>query len=159
MTNFICRNANEGDVILYFDWVNEKSVRQNSVSIEPILLKDHKKWFLDRIKRSTTAMYVFELKDIPFGQVRFDIDGTTAFIDYSIDKNFRGKGLGAKILQKGIDTFLNKNSTNIKEIIGLVKNNNTPSAKVFSGLGFDIKEKKIVDSINYIVFVLKNNIK
>lgn len=154
MVNFSYRVATEEDVMLYFNWANDSMVRQNAISTEPIQLEGHKKWFASRIKRPSTVMYVFEIESTPFGQVRFDIEDAKAFIDYSIDEKFRGKGLGVKMLKSSIVALKKENRTDFAKIVGVVKKSNIPSTKVFERLGFTEDRKDIIDNTEYIIFSL-----
>lgn len=70
-------------------------------------------------------------------------------INYSLDKNYRGKGLGKWILKKGITAF-RKNRPNL-EIVGFVKFENIASAVTFRSLGFrEFVAKEVKNSYKYI---------
>lgn len=147
------RRATIEDLLLYFNWANDASVRQNAINQEMIHLENHTKWFESRVNSEKSFLYVFEQDEIPVGQVRFDINEDVAEIDYSVDENFRGKGLGKKILSLGIGRFNNVKPE--KEIIGIVKYDNIPSSKVFEKLGFSINEDKIIGRETYRSYSLK----
>jgi len=137
------RRAKETDLLLYLKWANDQEVRRNAISTAPIPMESHKTWFQSKLGSVNSFMYIFEQKGIPFGQVRFDIETNTAAIDYSIDKNFRGQGLGKRMLQLGIEGFLKEKVTLFpNQIIGIVKIENIYSAKIFKKLAF--VEEKIV---------------
>ena len=55
-------------------------------------------------------------------------------IDFSIARQFRGMGLGERLLSEGIESFLenNQGSTLVSE----VKEGNQASMKIFQNLGF-----------------------
>ena len=154
MTKITHRKANEEDVMLYFNWANDVAVRQNAISTEPILLENHQKWFFSRLERLSTSMYIFEKENTVFGQVRFDIEGDSAIIDYSIDKKYRGQGLGSKILELAIDIFKKEFTGDYKNITGTVKESNIPSAKVFERLDFELKARQTSKGEVYKIFVL-----
>lgn len=56
-------------------------------------------------------------------------------LNYSISKEYRGKGYGKKIIEIGC-IFLVKKSEKIKKIKALVKKENIASQKIFNSLGF-----------------------
>jgi UDP-2,4-diacetamido-2,4,6-trideoxy-beta-L-altropyranose hydrolase len=132
------RLANLGDCKLYFDWTNEPLTRQQSFNSEPIVFEQHEAWFNRRLADENSVLYVVELNKNPIGQIRFQIEKNTATISYSLDKNYRGKGLGFWILKKGVDALRNALSNDCPnlEIIGFVKFENIASVKVFRKLGF-----------------------
>ena len=65
----------------------------------------HKKWFTEKIKNKNSVLYKIEVDNNPIGQVRFDIEKNFARIDYSMEKQFRGRKLGKKLLKIGLDEF------------------------------------------------------
>lgn len=133
------RLANLKDLKLYFEWANDKSTRQQSFSTEPISLQQHFRWFLDKINSRKHKLYVMEYKGIPVGQIRFDIINNKAKISYSLDANYRGKGLGRRLLQGGMAKVKN-DLPELVQIVGYVKPNNLASVSVFHKLNF-IKNK------------------
>ena len=153
-TDLKIRKANENDLITYFNWVNEKEVRENSFTTEKVSLDNHKKWFLSKIIKENSALYIFEKNANPIGQVRFDIENNVALIDYSIDKNYRGKGYGKKILIKAID-YLFRDYEKVKSIQGKVKLSNFASARVFQNLNFQISDELEEQQSNYKTFLLE----
>ena len=91
------------------------------------------KWFSKKLDSQNTVLYIFELDEIPVGQVRFDICNGEAEIDYSIAPVHRGKGLGKKVLELAIKKIKETKSHSLKAV---VKASNSASLKVFQHLGF-----------------------
>jgi RimJ/RimL family protein N-acetyltransferase len=125
------RNAKIKDCELLFNWVNDIDVRSNSFNQEFITWDGHKDWFKMKLKSTTTKILILELDKIPVGQIRIDFEGDYWVIDYSIQKDFRGKKLGKEIVKQ-----LLKKCTNYK-FKAIVKKGNIASAMVFEGLGFE----------------------
>ena len=142
------RKANIKDAELLFKWVNEKAVRSNSFSQESIKWMNHYNWCKSNINNKNCRMYILMNNDLEIGQIRFDYFDDYWLIDYSIDKKSRGKGLGYKILEKGILRFY----TPVK-FLAKVKINNIPSAKIFEKLNF--KKKKSQNG--YFIYTLTIN--
>ncbi len=140
------RNATIDDARLYFDWANEPEVRKNSLNSAPILWENHLDWFEKKLKDNQTVFYVFEQKNnslnLPIGQVRLDLNKNKALINYSIDKNFRGKSLGKIIIEKTISSFLKNNPDAVFE--AYVKKDNIASKVVFEKLNFQLEEETIL---------------
>lgn len=150
------RKAQVEDVDIYFNWVNDEFVRSNSINSRPILYQDHINWFSDKIKNQDSILYVFEKNKRPIGQVRFDKENEYLFIDYSIDKNYRGKNLGKVIMRMAIENICAvKISNEIKFLIAKVKENNIASARVFESLNFEYETNELMNNSNYSIFKKK----
>lgn len=151
--NLEIRKATEEDVLVYFNWVNEASVRRNSIRQEPILLEDHTRWFQKKVSDPSSNLYIFHKEGKPVGQVRLDKHRAFGEIDYSIDMDFRNLGMGKIILNKAIEAFKTENpGVGIK---GVVKESNIASNRVFLSLGFSLKGKKMIDGVTYHVYIKK----
>lgn len=125
------RKATLDDKLLYFEWTNDPLVRAQSYNSKPVFLENHINWFYKKIESAQSCMYIIELEKTPIGQIRFDLDDEhkVATISYTVDKAFRGRGLGEGILRSGI--FALKKEKPAVAIIGYVKKNNIPSIKAF----------------------------
>jgi UDP-2,4-diacetamido-2,4,6-trideoxy-beta-L-altropyranose hydrolase len=146
------RKANDNDLKLYWEWVNENEVRKNAFSQSFIEWEDHQRWFIKNLKNPKVILLVIERDLIPIGQVRFNKKGRKYHIDYSLSKEFRRKGLAIPMLNKAIDYF-----KLIRPVIlyAEVKNTNIASLKVFDKMGFIAKESNM-DS-DKVFFELKIN--
>ncbi|MCH2080847.1 MAG: GNAT family N-acetyltransferase [Saprospiraceae bacterium] len=144
------RKAKIDDLMLYFEWANDTLVRANSIHQAPIPLESHKNWFTQKVVDKDTFMYVLEIEGKPIGQLRIERKEEHALINYSMDKNFRGKGLGTDMLRMGIHAFQKETSPII--LIGKVQVSNLASAKIFQKLGFDQKELESIKGEEYFVF-------
>jgi UDP-2,4-diacetamido-2,4,6-trideoxy-beta-L-altropyranose hydrolase len=127
------REACSSDCELYWDWVNDTEVRQNAFNPEIITWKEHQEWFKSKLDDSAATLYLVESILGPIGQVRFEKSGQDFIISYSIGRQFRGIGLGKKLLASAIGVFPDSRGFNL---IGEVKINNLQSAKVFENLDF-----------------------
>lgn len=134
---FSFRVVQEKDMMLLFQWANDPLVRQTAFHTKPILIEDHKKWFSSKLNNSGTKMFILEERQIPVGQIRFDLEEVEGvyYIDYSISEKYRGKGLGKKILLLGLKSH---ESFNQEKLIyrAFVKKNNQASIKCFTSVGF-----------------------
>ncbi len=143
-SDFYLRRANIDDMMLFFDWVNEKTVRKNSFSTNIISIDNHKAWFEKSLKNKDRYIYVLMKDDLPLGQIRFDVSDEKAEIDYSIDRSYRNKGLGNLIISLGIEQ-ISKDCNRVKKIVARVKETNVYSQKCFLKNGFE-EYGKISDS-------------
>lgn len=131
------RTARSADLMLYYDWVNDKAVRDNSFNSGAINLVDHSNWFLNTIKSESSIMYLFFLERVPVGQVRFILNGQIALVNYSIDKNYRGRGLSSIIINNSIAKLRNTHSQ-IKTIQAELKPENLASIRAFQKNKFNL---------------------
>lgn len=132
--NASLRKVNASDLQTTFQWGNDPESRAQSFNSNPISIEQHTSWFNRKIADPFTVLYIFEYKNWPAGQVRFDV-GTEAVISYSMDKAFRGRGWGLPMLKMAIEKFLEEHEAPIK-IVGYVKNENISSKVIFENLGF-----------------------
>ena len=141
------RNAIKADVKLLFEWANDFEVRKNAINSQVISWEGHQKWFQNRIRSSTSKIFIFLIEEQPIGQVRFEFEKDIWLIDYSIDKLHRGKGLG-KLMLKEILSYFKTNDP----ILAYVRIENIASAKIFNSLGFKKNEIVEINNNNYQIF-------
>ena len=125
-------------MMLYFNWTNDTSVRENSYQSEPISLENHQNWFYKKIKEETCFMVVFENHiGTAIGQVRIQMqDDSTAIIGISNDVNHRGKGYAIKMIQMASEEFLKQNQQIC--ISAYIKIENKASEKAFQKAGYEL---------------------
>lgn len=143
------RNATPEDIDLLFGWANDPVVRQNAFNTEPIPYENHQKWFNKMLYDESVCQYILCSGDEAVGQIRLNIEGDIAFIDYSVAPDMRGKGLGSRMLKLVIEETAD-NISGVTQLLGQVKLNNQVSAKAFEKCGFSKIEKA-----NYIEYTLK----
>lgn len=135
MKELTFRKAHYEDLDQYFKWANDPNVRKNAVDSESIPYENHCEWFQKKLSDSNCYMYLFFYQGKPCGQIRFEIHEGVAEIDFSVDKSYRGKGLGIQILTEGTEQFKKEAGSKIL-IKGIVKKINTASLKAFHKSGF-----------------------
>lgn len=138
------RRAEISDIDTYFKWANEDSVRKLSFNSEKISYDDHVKWFKNQLLNRDCFMFIF-FSNIDFGQVRIQkISNIDAVISISLDKNFRGKGIGVQMLMMSIELF--RKSFPLIIINAYIKIENGASKNIFEKAGFSLKEVLIYNS-------------
>lgn len=143
------KDASIADKQLFFDWTNEEMTRKQSFSQDAVPWEDHVNWFDTKLTSRSSLMYVLELNCMPIGQVRFDLTSENIIISFSLDRDYRGKGLGTAILHKALITLLSEKNPQ-KTIIGYVRKGNVPSQKAFKLLEFTEEETQAYeDSYQY----------
>jgi len=137
-----CRIAKLQDVNTFYTWTNDAQVRKNSLNGKKnISYNLHIKWFKKKILDRNCTLFIFSIKDIDIGQVRFDKKNKIVTISYSVSKRFRSKGFGKRIFRMAIKKYKPKNNY---ILVGKVRRSNLSSVKVFKSSGFTSKsESKI----------------
>jgi len=136
------------DALLLFNWVNDKTVRQNSLSSESITFQNHINWFETKMKDENCKIYILtDLYKSNIGQIRVEMKDEYYEIDYTISEQYRGNGFGNKIIN-----LLQVKLGNIN-LLARVKNNNIPSIKIFTKNGF-----KLVSENDDVLIFTKNYI-
>jgi UDP-2,4-diacetamido-2,4,6-trideoxy-beta-L-altropyranose hydrolase len=144
------RRAQENDCKLLWKWANDPEVRQSAFNSKNIAWEDHQAWFLNKQNDPNCIQYIaLSRYDVPIGQIRFDIKDSVAEIDYSVDKDLRGMGLGKILLKEGVKLFCAEEN-NSRTIRGCVKKGNESSNRIFQGAGFLKVNKKATDENNII---------
>ncbi len=54
------RKTEHSDIKIYFNWANDKIVRDNSFHNEPIFWETHRRWFKRKLGDENSYLYVVE---------------------------------------------------------------------------------------------------
>ena len=128
------RKPTTEDLFKTFEWANDRELRRQSYSSDPISLDEHTTWFNKKLTDPLTHMYIFVYKDTPVAVVRFDVSDEV-IISFSVDRDYRSRGWGKLVLKRGLETFRQNFGRHIN-IVAYVKNENESSIRIFRGLGF-----------------------
>lgn len=141
------KKAEPADVALLYQWANDSTVRRNAFHTEPILYENHVKWFAKMLADASVYQYILCEGEEPIGQIRLNIEGNEALIDYSIAAEHRGKGYGSRLLQLMKNQVAAGKISDVIKLTGQVKYENLPSARAFEKCGF--AKKEMADYIQY----------
>lgn len=147
MTNPLTyRLAIPEDSRLYFYWANDDAVRRNSFSPGKIEWETHEKWFREKLASDSAYMLVFFAGANAVGQLRLDrVGGNLLEVDLSVDKEWRGKKIGRKIMA-ALKDIRNKFFPSIP-IKGVIQKQNIASIRAFEAAGFEKKEEMLMQEI------------
>ena len=132
--------------------MNDPRVRLNAININPIALDNHLSWFEGRLSDKNVKLFILFAGRLPVGQIRFEMNGAIATIDYSLDEVVRGRGWANQLLKLGINSL---NQYQIKKLKATVKINNIASAAAFIRMGFI--ERQLYKDDGYRYFELSNH--
>jgi UDP-2,4-diacetamido-2,4,6-trideoxy-beta-L-altropyranose hydrolase len=129
------RRVRRNDCRQLWEWANDPEVRPVSFATEPISWERHQQWFNSKLCDPNAVLYfVVDSANIPAGQVRYQIDGTTAAVSISLSPQFRGKGYGRVVLKMATEDLFQ--TTAVTQIDAYVKPNNTASLRLFTRVGY-----------------------
>jgi RimJ/RimL family protein N-acetyltransferase len=118
---------------LFLDWANDPDVRWQSFDSAPIPFERHRAWFTDKLAAAESRLFVLQARDLPVGQIRFDLKDGVASIDYSIEPLFRGRGWARRLVELGMQHYAAGAPVTFR---AEVKVTNRSSQSVFRRLGF-----------------------
>jgi UDP-2,4-diacetamido-2,4,6-trideoxy-beta-L-altropyranose hydrolase len=128
------RKATREDSYQLWRLANDIEVRRNSFNPEPIQYEQHLRWFEEKLKSSSSIIYVLDVSGVLLAQVRYDRKDEIAEIDYAVIPGFRGKSLGTRILEV---TWENASrELEVSGVKGIVKQDNKASSFSFLKAGF-----------------------
>ena len=133
----IIRSAKKTDIWLLYNWVNKiDSIKNKLLTKKKISKIDHKIWYEISLKNKNRYIWIIENKNIPIGQLRFDVNegDKICLIDIYIDKEHRKNSFGQKAINQAID-FISLKYT-LEYIVALVLKTNIKSLNFFYNLGF-----------------------
>ena len=110
------REAKWEDMEQLFLWANDKEVRKNSFSMEPISYEEHQEWYVKKLD-----------------------DAQGAEISYSIAPEYRGHGYGKELISLAEQEVRRWAEMSGKAVIkAQVKPENQASNKIFTKAGYEI---------------------
>ncbi|MBD5470237.1 MAG: GNAT family N-acetyltransferase [Lachnospiraceae bacterium] len=141
------RKVNSADVDLLYEWANDSEVRKNAFHTESIPYENHVRWFTKMLEDSSVYQYILCQGELPIGQIRLNVEGSEALIDYSISAEHRGEGFGSKLLELVREQIVADKISDVIKLIGQVKYENQASARAFEKCGFTKRE--MTDYLQY----------
>lgn len=150
------RPAGFNDAELLFKWANDQEVRSSSFNSDPISWEEHLEWFRQKLKDKNSWIFIAANKiGDPIGQIRFDGRDDLLNISYSLDKRFRGLGLGKNLLELGLQTIRTRLQKPCR-MQGLIKKDNVASKMSFEKTGFtSIKNQAPENGLDSIAYQLE----
>lgn len=134
---YMLRRASKEDCDLIFDWANDPVVRAAAFHTEPIPYKSHIVWYHNLLNNPNVVPYIFCEKETkkPVAQIRFAIEEGKALISYSVSSEYRGCGIGTKMIQMAQEKLL-KERPEVTTFVAQVKYENPASARIFEKCGY-----------------------
>jgi spore coat polysaccharide biosynthesis predicted glycosyltransferase SpsG/RimJ/RimL family protein N-acetyltransferase len=138
-THLLVRIGRQSDLGTYFGWVNELSVRRNSLNSASIAFNEHRKWFTESLGDPDVVMLLFELESLPIAQVRFQAREDYWSLNYSLDEIVRGRGWAKIIIGQAVNWL--RSHRDLRKIDAVVKASNSASIAALVAAGFVSSEE------------------
>ncbi len=152
------RPIKEDDCQNLWVWRNHPDVRRWCFEDREISLTEHKEWFKKAIKDERIYIYIAEDENkSQLGQVRFNISGSSAFINVNLNPEFFGKGLGRRVI-KGATKFFLDQRPDIVKIVAEIIEDNLISLKAFQRVGYIVETvglKKLDKNFMKLVYLVR----
>ncbi len=132
--NISFRRVKKEDCREIWQWRNEKVVRDQSFSSDPIPYPMHHEWFKKRLVDKDCVFLKILLNNRDAGVLRYDIQGRSAEIHITIALEMRNKGIGTRSIRLGSEFLFKQRKVGI--IIAHIKANNNSSIRTFEKAGF-----------------------
>ena len=131
------RFVEEQDAKTLFDWRMDPVTKKHSRNTGDFQYESHLKWLRDSLANPMRNMFMaLDDEGNRIGQIRFDRDGSMAEIGIAVSPAMRGKGIGATLLKKGCQNYLN--NWDVDYLLAEIKKNNLASIRIFEEAGFDV---------------------
>ena len=146
------RAVRKEDAFLLWQWANEPEVRSNSFHSDAISWEDHLKWFEKKLSAPETRIWILEERHVPVGQIRYDRIGNadTAEISFTVSLNYRGRGIGQKLLAMTADQA--RTELEVGSFRGIVFKKNLASRRIFTNAGFDQIAESVISGFECLIF-------
>lgn len=145
------RKAMEEDVMQVFDWSNDPLSRVNSYFSDPIPLETHKNWFAERLKDSSSIIYIAEVNKVPAGMIRYSLGENNAVVGILIGEKFRGQGLATDFLLGTAKLYFKENKL---PVFAYIKVQNKASVRSFEKAGYQKLRDELVHGAPSYVYKL-----
>ena len=133
------REAKWEDMEQFFLWANDKEVRKNSFSMDPISYEEHQEWYEKKLEEETTQMYILCDGSLEVGSLRLEYDAQGAEISYSIAPEYRGHGYGKELISLAEQEVRRWAEMSGKAVIkAQVKPGNQASKRIFTEAGYEV---------------------
>ncbi len=128
------RKAQLQDARFVYDLRFSPEVIEASLTSNKPAYDEHLNWFELKLNSPKHLFFVASMDNKLIGFLRYDLVGKSAEVSIAIQSEYRGKGLGNKLLNAG-EEWLLKN-TEIMTVVAKVKESNPSSIHMFSKSSF-----------------------
>lgn len=100
--DIVFRPASEEDTILYHAWANDPVPDNDVADPTAVSWRAQSAWLATKLRDENSRLFVYEVANLPIGQIRFEYDGDDVCIDNSLDPIVRGRGWDSQLIAMGV---------------------------------------------------------
>lgn len=146
------RKANSEDLLLVYNWANEKVSRANSYYSDEISIETHTEWFEKKLKDDKCYIYIAEVDGLPAGMVRYEKGEDYTVVGILVGDNYRGRGFAVDFLLGTAKYYFNENSM---PILAYIKVENIASITSFERAGYKKFKTEVIHGKPSIVYKME----
>ncbi|WP_162130920.1 GNAT family N-acetyltransferase [Clostridium senegalense] len=146
----LLRKVHLSDCETLFTWINDMEVRKNARYTDVVSIEDFTDRFIKELESENVYSFIVEKDSVSIGQLKLSKDEDRVVFNYSVDKNYRGQGLGTEIVKQG-EKFAKSNINNINKFVAYVRGSNKGSCKIFKKLNYTI----VFSNDDYVIYEKK----
>ena len=139
------RKADYNDWFDFYTWRVDPETMKASFNQEYVHVDTHKKWLKRTIKDENVRLFIAEKNSKKLGTVRIDISCNNYEVSWTVNPEYRGRGIGTKMVNSMID---NLSLCTEKPITAKIKRDNTQSMFIAQSSGMEL-DKLINDIAHY----------
>lgn len=123
------RPAENVDSERLLSWRNDERTRASSINMNTVSPEDHDRWFENILRAESPRVFIAEDNGIPVGTIRRDENEGELYLSWTVNPDFRGRGIGEAMLS----SFIRLQPAVYK---ALIKEENTASIHIAERCGF-----------------------
>ena len=127
------RAVSEKDLKKIYDWRNQPSIREASLTTHEISWEEHQKYWNSRFQNAEAYSLIIVLDRTDVGLVRLDHLKNSYEVHILLSYGHQGKGIGSKALEEAKEFAKSKG---IAKLCAKIKPDNIASQKIFEKNGF-----------------------
>ncbi len=145
------RPVDEGDRRLLWRWANDPTVRANSFNPAPISWEAHCAWFARQMGAADVRFWLLAADGVPVGHIRYDREGDSAILSYTVAPGERGQGFGTELLRRTAARACRE--LGVRRVSGVTFTANHASIRAFQKAGFQQAQPRVREDRPSLEFV------
>lgn len=135
MRHINLERATEDDSRAIWRWRNDPVIRNNFFDSRRISMREHARWYKERLNDSDTAIYVARYDNERIGVIRFEKKKGFTAVSVNVAPHLIGKGFGGDLIRLGTERYYAE-TKEVVPVIAKIRIENISSQKAFQSAGY-----------------------